>query len=96
MKKLRFILAIMLMGLILFNLHLSFFTTSKSNLTVKVLAAIADDLPEATITCDTGGSGRCWEEDCHFVSTPLGGAFMTYCPQWSGYQADICVPEMPC
>lgn len=86
----------MLTGLILVNLHLSFSSTSKSNLTVKALTAIADDIPEVTITCDTGGSGRCWEEECHWESTALGGAFMTYCPSWTGYESDICVPEMPC
>lgn len=51
---------------------------------------------EVTITCSTSGYGKCWDEDCHITWTPLGGYNTTYCPSFTGYQNDICVPELPC
>ena len=79
-----------------YNLFLSSQTVNENFLSLRKLQAFAYDLPEVTITCDSGGSGRCWDEDCHWEWTPLGGWFMTYCTGFTGYEADICVPGIPC
>lgn len=63
---------------------------------LKIQLAHAAELPELIITCNSGGYGQCWYEDCHWEWTPLGGALMTYCPYFTGSMANICVPEMPC
>lgn len=54
-------------------------------------------LPEVEFICDYyKGYGRCWEEDCHFESTPFGSTRVTFCPNFTGRQANFCVPGMLC
>ena len=79
-----------------FNLFLSTQMFTGYSVNLSQLEALAYDLPEVTITCDQVAPGLCWKEDCHWVPTPFGGWFMTYCPEFTGYQNDYCQDRMPC
>lgn len=95
-----------LVGLMLISLFTAFFGSHSSIVFINsAMANIEHEidepgggttLPEVTVTCSSGDSGQCWDQECHMEWTPLGGYNVTYCPAFTGYQADICVPEMPC
>ncbi len=99
-KKVNIIIGLVVVSFVFFNLSILDTkidnTASFSLDKLKIQLAHAAELPEVTITCNSGGYGSCWYEDCHWEWTPLGGVPMTYCPYFTGYQWDICVPEMPC
>ena len=64
--------------------------------TLKLMQASAEELDPVEITCNANPPGQCWIEDCHWVPTPLGGWFMTYCPEFTGRMDDHCENNMPC
>ena len=99
MKIIKVVGAFIITMIFIFNLSIKTEIPIANSLNLKSLnklQALADELPPVEIICNYPEPGRCWEEDCHWEWTPLGGWFVTYCPSFTGYTTDICVPGLPC
>ena len=57
------------------------------------------ELPEVTVTCSSGGEGRCYACECNFAyvkAFPIPLPYKETSPYWTGYQTDYCIGGLPC
>lgn len=60
------------------------------------IATAQIELPPVEITCNQNPPGQCWAQECHWVPTPFGPIYLSYCPTFTGSMSDQCMDNMPC
>ena len=57
---------------------------------ISFMAAATTEIPEVTITCNSGGDGLCYWCMSQTIWTEYGWGYCYMGCQWSGYQQDSC------
>ena len=96
MNKLRTIITVLFV-LVVLAVNFSIVSSSSYSLCLNSLKqAFANNIEEVTITCNTGGSGRCYY--AHPGPLVMCGEItaQTIACTWNGHTGSYCTPYNPC